>query len=207
MGEPLGGLRILIECRSNEASRERCLRRIWDLYYPRIMVFVGNCRGVASSEIEDLVQEIMEKVFRGIQSYDPAWSFSTWVYTIARHHCIDRARRTHAGLMVGSLSEIPESLEPAHPSTPESELLRREAGDRVKSFLQSADPDTRQMAFLRFHQGMGYRQISSIMGIPVGTVKFRMHRMREGLRSFMEEEDGKRQSAKESNRALPARAF
>ena len=208
MREPLSGLRIFIACRSaDDPSRERFLGRIWDEYYPRLMVFVGNYKGFAWTEDEDLVQEIMEKVFRGIQSYNPVWSFSTWVYAIARNHCADRARRCHAEPLVLSLSDIPESGQPAHLATPESELLRQEADTHVAEFIKKADPDTRQMAFLRFHQGLSYREISSIMGIPVGTVKFRMHRMREKLRSYLEGDNGKKEGTQERNRAFAAGAF
>jgi len=201
MGEPLEGLRIVLQAQSGDrGSQERCFRRIWETYYPRLMVFARGCGGAAGADAEDLVQEIMEKVYRGIRTYNPTWSFSTWVYTIARNACRDRARRAHAVPSALSLADLPGPRQPADPWTPEQELLRRDTDRRVKEFFGAADPETRQLAFLRFHERAGYRQIASIMGVPLGTVKFRLHDLRRKLRSHLEEEDGE-------HRALRAQAF
>ena len=59
----------------------------------------------------------------------------------------------------------------------------------MASFMEAVDPDTKQLAFLRFHQGLGYREISRVMGIPVGTVKFRVHKLREKMRAHLEGDD------------------
>jgi len=38
---------------------------------------------------EDLFQEIMLKVFQNLSTYNPMYSFNTWIYTIARNHCVN----------------------------------------------------------------------------------------------------------------------
>ncbi len=141
------------------------------------------------AEAEDLVQEIMEKLFKGIDSYNPVYSFSTWAFAIARNHCLDRLRRRRAEPHVSSLSDLPDRSQPVHEITPEHVLLGKNDEARMASFMEAVDPDTKQLAFLRFHQGLGYREISRVMGIPVGTVKFRVHKLREKMRAHLEGDD------------------
>jgi RNA polymerase sigma factor (sigma-70 family) len=174
----------LLQSQSRDPGvREDCFRNIWKEYYPKLLVFV---RGFGAGEPEDLVQEIMEKVYKGIGSYDRRFGFSTWVYAIARNHCLDSVRRRGRAAKSIVMSDLPDPTEPAHDVTPELELIRREEDRRVRGFMAAADPDTRQLAFLRYHQGLGCREISGIMGIPVGTVKFRLHRLREEVRAHLE---------------------
>jgi RNA polymerase sigma-70 factor (ECF subfamily) len=191
MGRPLEGLGILLQTWSgDEKSRDRCFRRIWEEYYPRLVVFVRGCGAGTSADAEDLVQEAMEKVFKGIGTYNPAWSFSTWIYTIARNTCRDRARGERRAPVVRSLTDLPASREPFHLSTPEQELIRKEEDRRVEAFFEGVEPETRQIAFLRFHQGMRCAEIAAVMSMPVGTVKFRIHEVRRRLKLHLEEEHG-----------------
>lgn len=201
MGKPLEGLAILLQTRSgDERSRNRCFRRIWEEYYPRIVVFVRGCGDRTGADAEDLAQEVMEKVYRGIGTYNPAWSFSTWIYTIARNACRDSARRGRRVPVIRSLTDLPASREPFHLRTPEQELISREEDRRVKAFFEAAEPETRQMAFLRFHQGMRCGEIAAVMSLPVGTVKFRLHEIRRKLKMHLEEDHG-------DSRALRASAL
>jgi RNA polymerase sigma-70 factor (ECF subfamily) len=132
------------------------------------------------------VQEIMEKVWRGILGYDPAWRFSTWVYAIARNACCDRARRR---LVRPESLPLQEHGGRSATPGPEEELVRGETERLVDRFFASSDAATWQIAFLRFHERLGYREISSVMGVPVGTAKFRIHAIRVKLKAAMEGDD------------------
>jgi RNA polymerase sigma-70 factor (ECF subfamily) len=129
-------------------------------------------------------------VYKGIGTYNPAWSFSTWIYTIARNTCRDRARRERRAPVVRSLTDLAASREPFHLRTPDQELFRKEEDRRVEAFFAGAEPATRQLAFLRFHQRMRCGEIAAVMSMPVGTVKFRLHDIRRRLKLHLEEDHG-----------------
>ncbi len=187
MSGRLAELKILLQSQSRDAdAREKCFRRIWLEYFAKLTVFVRCFGAGAEGEAEDLVQEIMEKIFRGIGSYDPRYSFSTWVYAVARNHCLDSVRRRGRAPRLVALEALPDSSQPAERGTPELRLMGREDDRRVRLFIETADPDTRQLAFLRFYRKLGCGRISEIMGIPVGTVKFRLHRFRNEVRAHLE---------------------
>jgi RNA polymerase sigma factor (sigma-70 family) len=190
MGKPLEGIAVLLSALQRDpGSRDRLSRRIWERYYARLTVFVRGC-GVHPDEVEDVVQDTMEKVVRGIEGYDPARGFSTWVYTIAKNTCRDRARRQRARPPARPLSGEQGGVEPFHSLTPEKEFLHGETERAVSRFLAEEGPETRQIAFLRFSQSLRYAEIAGIMGIPVGTVKSRVHEIRRRLGLRLEEENG-----------------
>ena len=190
MGRPLEGIAVLLAALPRDpGARDRLFRRIWQRYYARLAVFVRGC-GVHPDDIEDVVQDAMEKVVRGIEGYDPARAFSTWVYTIAKNTCRDRARRERARPPAGPLPDESRGFEPSHSLTPEKEYLRGETEKAVSRFFAGEGPEIRQIAFLRFSQSLRYAEIAQVMGIPVGTVKSRVHEMRRKLGSKLEEHHG-----------------
>lgn len=190
MGKPLEGIAVLLAALPRDpGARDRLFRRIWQLYYARLTVFVRGC-GVHPDDVEDVVQDTMEKVARGIEGYDPSRAFSTWVYTIAKNTCRDRARRERAKPPARPLSGEPRGFEPFHSLTPEKEFLRGETERAVGRFLAGEGPETRQIAFLRFSQALRYSEIAEVMGMPVGTVKSRVHGMRRRLGLRLEEDHG-----------------
>jgi len=73
------------------------------------------------------------------------------------------------------------------PDDPETKLLDGERDRLIESVLGTLDPDSREMAFLKYYEGLKTRQIAVVFGLPEGTVKSRLHAIREkikeGLRS------------------------
>ncbi len=183
------GLSIVRSLSGSQRAREECLRGLWRDLYPRLAVFIRSFDRRNEAEVEDLAQEIMEKIFKNIDSYKPKYGFSTWAFAIARHHCIDRSRRRRTEPDTVSLWDVPGPSLPSHGSTPENAFLANETDARVAFFMETLDPDLRQLAFLRFHQRLGYREISRIMGAPVGTIKFRVFRFRKMLLAHLEGEN------------------
>ncbi len=182
------GLSIIRSLSGSQRAREECFRALWRVLYPRLVVFVRLFDRRNAEEAEDLTQEIMEKIFKGIDSYKPGHGFSTWAFAIARNHCIDRGRRRRKEPETVPLHDSSGPSLIAHESAPERALLENETDARVAAFMETVDPGLRQIAFLRFHQHLGYREISRIMGAPVGTIKFRVFRFRRMLLSYLEGE-------------------
>ena len=191
MARPLEGHAIFLHSLAGDGkAREQCFRRIWQEYYPRLLVFVRRQGGPAAAEAEDTMQEIMGKIFRALGTYDPAWRFSTWAYTIARNTCRDKARRDLRSPPVGSLSSLPARDEPSHARSPEHEMLAGQTDGLVRAFFDRESPENRQIAFLRFRERLPCAQIAAVMEMPVGTVKFRIHEIRRRLASCLEAHNG-----------------
>ncbi len=167
--------------RGGEAGREKAFDRIWRLYHKRILYFV---RQRHPSEAEDLVQEVFIKVFRNLDRFDPSRPFVTWVFTIARNHCINQAALKKPEIRS---SGVPEDGDGRFidPDTPESMLIESERNRIIGEALATLDPDSREMAFLRYFEGMKNRSIGEILDLPEGTVKSRLFAIRGALKEVL----------------------
>jgi RNA polymerase sigma factor (sigma-70 family) len=176
--EPIERWILLMLSKGGERGREIAFDRIWKRYHRRILFFV---RQRAPADAEDLVQDIFLKVYHGLDGYDPSRPFVPWIYAIARNHCIN-----HAAKKKPALRPMPEIHDTngafAGSDNPESRLLDGERNLAVDAALAQLDEDSREMAFLRYYEGLKTRQIASVLGIPEGTVKSRLFNIRGQIR-------------------------
>jgi RNA polymerase sigma-70 factor, ECF subfamily len=143
------------------------------------------------AEAEDLAQETFLKAFRSIDTYRMAISAKAWLLTIMRNTRIDRLRTAAGSVRHVSLDELP--LEPTVPDSlqelgsdavwqnPE-ELLSAFSDKNVIEALQKIAEELRWTLLLVDVEGMNHSEVAEIVGVPVGTIKSRVHRGRALLR-------------------------
>ena len=134
---------------------------------------------------DDVFQNTFVAVFRKIAQYEPGRAARPWLYAIATNQAIDALRRRNRRAdqradaivlpdedgVARPLFELMASSEvapPAQADRDEQRLLVRAAVDRLPDLL-------RQVVLLTYFQGMKYRDAADVLGIPVGTVKSRLH--------------------------------
>ncbi|MCL1964034.1 MAG: sigma-70 family RNA polymerase sigma factor [Firmicutes bacterium] len=132
----------------------------------------------------DCAQEAMVRIWRSLASYRKQASFSTWVYRIATNTCLDflRKRKVRPAVSLDALTD--EGFSASDPSSDPVRLA--EASARKSALLNgiaSLQPDMRAALVLRDVQGFSYEEVSAILDTPLGTVKSRINRAREKLRS------------------------
>jgi RNA polymerase sigma-70 factor (ECF subfamily) len=134
---------------------------------------------------DDVFQNTFLQVYQKANQYEPGRPVRPWLYTIATNQAVDALRRQNRYLAVsldhssaesqdGELRTLLELLE-ATTTDPldqvqgeERRVLVRNAVDQLPDFL-------RQVVILAYYQGLKYRDVAEILGIPVGTVKSRLH--------------------------------
>ena len=161
--------------------------QIWHRYYPRLIVFVRALGTVPPEEIEDAVQEIMVKIFKNLHRYRRIYALSTWVYAIARNHCRDVGRSLARHPRTQSYTEERHPGTESTPRTPEEALLRDDTRRAVRGALEALPPALKQVAFLRFHEGMRLKDISRTLDTPLGTIKYHLHELRKSVRARLME--------------------
>jgi RNA polymerase sigma-70 factor (ECF subfamily) len=174
---------IYFQSRGPEQIRERLFNTIWASYYARVLVFVRQM--VPPSEAEDRVQEIMIKVFQNLESYNPVYAFSTWIYAIARNHCLNWLKKKRPVTQPAD-PLLSKDMRLSHMNTPEQILIDREDTEIVEKSLGRMEAGWRQLAFLRYYEGLKIREIASIMRLPGGTVKSRLHTLRKQIQKALE---------------------
>lgn len=137
---------------------------------------------------QDIVQDAFVRALRGFTLYrggDPR----AWLLAIVRNCCRDwlqaRARdRTEpapgqdADDPDGDLAGLAVETVDGEPDTPEAALLRRQEALQVQSVLAALPEPAREMLVLRELEGLSYREIAAVTGVPIGTVMSRLARAR-----------------------------
>lgn len=163
-----------------------------DLVREHAGAIVNLARAMTGSDAEadDLAQETFVRAWRGFGRFRGESSVRTWLYGIAlnviRTH---RARRTRAARVFGVLSRRDAADEDplervAAAGDLEGQLAARDAIDRALAALPA---ELRETLVLRDVQGLDYREISVVLGVPIGTVESRIFRARQRLKPLLEQ--------------------
>ena len=159
---------------------------LWARYYPRLSVYVRIFAPFRYEDVQDLVQDIFVKIFSALDRYNPGYTLNTWVYTIARNHCLDALRKRRGERRMEE--KVRYFVAPDKEETgPEGEYLRNEAMAEIRNFIEGLEERDRQVCFLRFYEKMKLTEIAEITGEPEGTVKYRSFQIREKLRQQMKD--------------------
>ena len=145
------------------------------------MVFRFCMRMIRNEQdARDATQDTFYKVLRKIDRYNDAYRFETWLFSIARNTCIDVHRRRKRR------SESQERDVAAHGPSPFDIAQKRHDADRVHAALGTLPEIYREIITLYHLEGMLYREISEITGLPMGTVMNRLFRARRKLKEALE---------------------
>jgi RNA polymerase sigma-70 factor (ECF subfamily) len=143
-------------------------------------------RYLGDSELaEDVFQNTFLQLYQKCAQYELGRPFRPWLYTIATHQAIDALRRNgrHQALSLdqhqaespeGDVRTLLEMLEAQGPG-PVELVQTEERRERIRASVDQLPDFMRQVVVLAYYQGMKYRDIAEILGIPVGTVKSRLH--------------------------------
>nr|WP_197480033.1 RNA polymerase sigma factor SigW [Paenibacillus swuensis] len=142
-------------------------------------------------EAEDVTQETFLRVYSNLEKYDETQKFSTWIFRIGTNLCIDRLRKKKpsysldAELNDGEGTDMYAMLA-SHDPGPENQVLLTETQDSIRKAIDSLPAKYKSAVILKYLHDQSLQEISDILGIPVTTVKTRVHRGREFLRKKME---------------------
>jgi RNA polymerase sigma-70 factor (ECF subfamily) len=144
---------------------------------------------------EDCVQEVFLRLVRHRGSWRPDAKFTTYLYRIAENHWIDRYRSRKSAPQMASLEGLADPDEPGAESTfaavvpePSDRAAQLELGEKIRRAVLRLTDDQRAVFALAETRGMRYEDIGRILGIPIGTVKSRMHACVTRLREMLAEE-------------------
>ena len=138
-------------------------------------------------DAEDVTQETFLTAFRKLDQFERRSSFYTWLHRIAFNAAIDlqrRKKRTQSRFVSGEGIENAEQRD-QQADSPASIVMAKETVTQVQLALGRLDSERRNIIVLRDLQGLDYVEIASMLDIPLGTVRSRLHRARIELREIM----------------------
>lgn len=130
--------------------------------------------GARPDDLDDLLQETWIRVIRSAARYDPMRAFSGWLFTIAMNRFRTRAARSaEDARRQEPLENVTTSASAA--ASAHTTLETAERAGIVRSLIATLPPRLADAVLLRYFEELSEKEIAAAMGIPVGTVKSRLH--------------------------------
>lgn len=168
--------------KGDQSAFEDVVSYFQDRIYHHCFRMVGNAH-----EAEDIAQEAFIRAYLNIHFFDHNRKFSTWLYRIATNLSIDRLRKRkpdfhlEANIKGTDGLNLHSQLATNH-QIPEKEVQSLELHRYIYRQIASLPKIYQMTIMLRYSEDLSLNEISSILDIPLGTVKTRIRRGREVLR-------------------------
>jgi RNA polymerase sigma-70 factor (ECF subfamily) len=163
----------------DEAAFAEIIARYKDGLYAFLRRFLNH-----QDMIEDVFQETFLQLFSSRDSFDTSRALRPWLFTIAINKARDALRKQQrtAATSLGTLSEPAEmSISDAVNTltsfqvTPYDEVTKEETALQVRKIISAMPENLREILVLAYFEQFSYKQMADILGIPIGTVKSRLH--------------------------------
>ncbi len=140
---------------------------------------------------KDLTIEALGKAFKKLHLYTPDYTFSTWLFTVARNHCIDYLRKHKLPtisidkMMLDDNGKRTNFDLISNDLNPEQKMEKTQRIAILRQIVDQLKPKYRDLVKLRYFKELSYDEIAETLDIPIGTVKAQLHRSREQLFKIM----------------------
>lgn len=164
------------------------VKRYQDRLYPTVLRLTG-----CADDACDLLQDAFLRAYEKLDRFNGGSSFYTWVYRIAVNLALSDYRRKRTGIRQREdrLRLSAEATAESKGDDPSAPLERAERDRMIQQALDALAPDHRAVVVMKEYDDLRYEEIGTILGVPVGTVRSRLHRarceLRDRLRSLVEE--------------------
>lgn len=147
-----------------------------------------------TQDAEDLTQEAFYRAYRNFGSYEGERPFENWIFRIVSRLFLDltRARRRRVQTVSYDAPRRTDSTEDTlmiesqdHGPNPQQVLLNHQISEEFLRALNSLRPEQRDLILRADIEGAAYEEIATEVGVPVGTVRSRLHRAHKKLRASL----------------------
>ncbi|MBX3119310.1 MAG: RNA polymerase sigma factor [Fimbriimonadaceae bacterium] len=147
--------------------------RIVDMYYDAVFAFCA--RSVGRELAQDASQETFLTAQGSIKRFRGDSSLKTWLFGIAHNHCRSALRKQRC-------ESVDWIMELHGIESPEASVINREV---LRTALKRLSPEHREVVLLHEIEGLKYEEIAQVIGVPIGTVKSRLHHAFLNLRTAL----------------------
>lgn len=186
--EPQPGRFRLVDDRTDEqlladyrSGDERAFRTLIDRHRRDLLQFLIRFTGNRQAA-EDVFQETFLQIHQSADTFDTSRRFKPWLFTIAANKARDFHRKSARRPVMGFSAPMGEEgdrpyvdLMEVDVPAPSSPLDARERDQMVQRVVDSLPEMHREILLLAYFQRMSYAQIAETLGVPLGTVKSRLH--------------------------------
>jgi RNA polymerase sigma-70 factor (ECF subfamily) len=172
---------------------QQAYRSLFKRYWKRLF-FTVNKLVPDKEEARDITMEAFSKAFDNLHRFQKDYNFNTWLYRVAINHSLDHLRRKRLPTTPLSTFEVDNTYDffawgndqDWANKNPEEQIIQWQKSIAIQRQLHALPPQLRDVARMRFADAYSYDEIATALGLPLGTVKARIHRARRLLREALE---------------------
>jgi len=169
-------------------GNEKAFRTIVERYHATTYAAVRAVLG-DRDDVEDVVQMVYIKVYKGLARFRGDSKLSTWIYQIARNEAISAVKKRQ--LDTTPIEDVTIADHSAMAAT-DADFQREQLRNQLEEAFTHLDDQQRMALELRYMAERSYEEISETMGIPLGTVKTYIYRGKAELKKVLGRTDLKK---------------
>jgi RNA polymerase sigma-70 factor (ECF subfamily) len=179
--------RLIAECLGGQAAAfGELVRRYQDRLFNSVYRLLGN-----AEDAQDVVQEAFLSAYQALGRFKGESQFFTWLYRIAFNTAVSLKRKHRVVLSLqggrGDEGNLLEPVDPSPFSNPGHAIDQADRENVVQKALGHLSAEHRAVLVLKDVENQSYEIMAEILGVPLGTVRSRLHRARLELRRLLEE--------------------
>lgn len=136
---------------------------------------------------QDMVQDVLLKVFTQLSKFKGNSRFSTWLYAITYNYCVEYYRRSNR-YPTTDLDDSPEIAEPNDQD--EKDLLSLRA-EKLRKAMERIAPEDKAILLMKYQDDTSIKELTEQLEASESAVKMRLARARERVRAIIQEAEGK----------------
>ncbi|MBE36693.1 MAG: RNA polymerase subunit sigma-24 [Opitutaceae bacterium] len=179
--------------KGDQSAFDEMVSRYWGRIYAMVNQLLRN-----TQDAEEVTQDAFIRAHRGLENFRGDSAFSTWLYQIATNLARNRywywwRRKRDKSISIdqpiGSEGDMTlADVLPAQVETPDDITVTQEFVDHIAIWMEKLSAKHREVLVLRNNKNMTYEEIAQVLEVSLGTVKSRIARARDSLRSKLGED-------------------
>lgn len=178
-------IELVLQC---QQGNQQSFRHLYRRYQQRVRSTLYQLCGAEA--LDDLVQDVFLRAWKGLPQLRQASQFSTWLYRICWNVASDQRRQFAQQRSFNSKLKASTQILPQHDSqssqTPD--LMHLHYQDIIQRGLQQLSFEHRAVLVLHDLEDLPQKEVAQILGIAVGTVKSRLFHARMALRQYIQQQ-------------------
>lgn len=168
---------------------EEAYKYLYRNYASKIGALVKSYLG--SDDIDDVVQEVFLRIYKNVKKFRGESKLSTWIYRIAINVCNNMYRKMKGRGPVVDLTEPMDDEDYTFQFSTDEDVQKNVTNDimyeKLRKVLETLSPEDRAILFMKEIDGLTYEEVGKILDKPEGTIKSRLHYIKQTIRKAFKE--------------------